>query len=446
VPGAYKILKNPLASEPANNGQEPTEKKVLADDRVFPKMSTDAFYGLFGDIAKHIEPVTEADPIAILAQLLVGFGNVIGRFPFYSVEAEEHHSNLFACLVGRSSKGRKGTSLNHLMRLLKAVDSEWSADCVASGLSSGEGLIWAVRDPIFRAERDKKTGQVEEVKTDNGVDDKRLLVTETEFAQALKVMSRPTNILSSIIRSAWDKGNLRTLVKNDPARASGAHVSIIGHITEEELKRELSQCELFNGFANRFLWLAVQRSKLLPEGGTLSTEAFQTIVGQLQKAVKAARDIGEMKRSDEARELWHEIYASLSEEGVGLTGTVTNRSESQTLRLSMIYALADGSDIISLGHLRAALAFWQYCKDSARYLFGDRLANPHAQRIADALHGRPGGMTRKAILDEIFQRNIPAEALELALKNLETLGFAYRKSEETGGRPAERWFYKGIGW
>jgi hypothetical protein len=75
------------------------------------------------------------------------------------------------------------------------------------------------------------------------------------------MMSRPTNILSIILRNAWDTGDLRTLVKNNPARATDAHISLVGHITNEELKRELNECELFNGFANRFLWLVSRRSK-----------------------------------------------------------------------------------------------------------------------------------------------------------------------------------------
>jgi hypothetical protein len=86
---------------------------------------------------------------------------------------------------------------------LKVTDPDWQQERIVHGLSSGEGLIWAVRDPIFRSERDKQTGQVDEVKVDNGVDDKRLLVTETEFAQALKVMSTPYKYLIHCDPMCW---------------------------------------------------------------------------------------------------------------------------------------------------------------------------------------------------------------------------------------------------
>lgn len=71
----------------------------------------------------------------------------------------------------------------------------------------------------------------------------------------LRVLRQETNTLSAIIRQAWDGGPLRTLTKNSPAKATNAHISIIGHITKNELCRYLSETEAGNGFGNRFLWL-----------------------------------------------------------------------------------------------------------------------------------------------------------------------------------------------
>ena len=73
----------------------------------------------------------------------------------------------------------------------------------------------------------------------------------------------------AVVRQAWDTGTLRTLTRNNPLTATDAHISIIGHITAEELRRHLTSTEAANGFANRFLWLPVRRSKQLPDGGNL---------------------------------------------------------------------------------------------------------------------------------------------------------------------------------
>jgi hypothetical protein len=93
------------------------ERDFEIPERPWPVMDPKAFYGLFGRIVRLIEPETEADPAAILAQLLAAFGNVIGRNPFFHVEAAKHHSNLFLCIVGRSAKGRKGTRVLESWRL-----------------------------------------------------------------------------------------------------------------------------------------------------------------------------------------------------------------------------------------------------------------------------------------------------------------------------------------
>ena len=81
--------------------------------------------------------------------------------------------------------------------------------------------------------------------------DKRRLVVEPEFAQTLKVLAREGNTLSAIVRQAWDGEPLQTIVRNDPLRATDAHIGIVGHITRAELLRYLTATELANGFANR---------------------------------------------------------------------------------------------------------------------------------------------------------------------------------------------------
>ena len=192
-------------------------------------MSPDAFHGLAGDVVRAIEPHTEADSAALLVQFLASFGSMVGRGPHYQVEGDQHHGNLFVVLVGQSAKARKGTSWGRIRQLFSMIDDAWSHACVHSGLSSGEGLIWSVRDP---------TGD-----DDDGVRDKRALIQESEFANVLKVMTREGNTLSRVIRDAWDRGDLATMTKNSPAVATGAHISIVGHITADELRRYLNATE-----------------------------------------------------------------------------------------------------------------------------------------------------------------------------------------------------------
>src|SRR5262249_6825586 len=163
----------------------------------------------------------------------------------------KHYTNEFCILVGESNQGRKGTSAGRVRQIFETVDPDWILKRTDGGLSSGEGLIWKVRDPIYAV----KNGEREVL--DEGENDKRLLCTESEMAQALTVMQRPGNTLSRTVRDLWDRGNVGTMTKNSPARTTGAHVSIVGHITPDELRRLLDNTSATNGFANRFLFACV---------------------------------------------------------------------------------------------------------------------------------------------------------------------------------------------
>ena len=48
-----------------------------------------AFHGLAGRFVRAVEPHSEADPVALLVQTLVAFGNAVGRGPHFVAEAEK---------------------------------------------------------------------------------------------------------------------------------------------------------------------------------------------------------------------------------------------------------------------------------------------------------------------------------------------------------------------
>jgi hypothetical protein len=186
-----------------------------------------------GAYAKAVEPHSEADPTAILVQTLALFGNAIGPTPHFCVGADIHKLKVNVVIVGPTSSGRKGMSGAEALRPLALADPDWANSRIQTGLSSGEGLIWAVRDPIQRTCPTKDKGHVtgyETVIEDHGVSDKRLMVIETEFASTLRVIQRDGSTLSPVIRQAWDGSNLRLITKNSPAQATGAHITVIGTI------------------------------------------------------------------------------------------------------------------------------------------------------------------------------------------------------------------------
>lgn len=413
----------------------------------WPTPDPGMFYGIAGEFVRTVEPHTEADPVALLLQFLIAFGNALGRHASFVVEGAHHYLNLFGVLVGQTSKGRKGTSWQYVANLMRIADQVWYEERISSGLASGEGLIWAVRDPIYGTAPRKDTGgrkiqgEFERSLVDAGVDDKRLLVQEPEFASTLRVMKRDGSTLSPIVRKAWDEGKLTSLTKNSPGRATDAHISIIGHITGDELRRELDRTEIANGFVNRFLLICVRRSKILPDGGAVDTGELMRLGQRVEKLLQQfdfSESYAELTRDEAARTLWHEVYEGLSAGKPGLFGAVTSRSEAQVTRLACVYAVLDSARVIRVEHLEAALALWRYVEDSARFLFKESLGDPDADTILAALRSAPGGLTRTGIND-LFGRNRPTERVTMALRLLEEQGLATLYREQTGGRPRERW-------
>jgi hypothetical protein len=85
------------------------------------------------------------------------------------------------------------------------------------------------------------------------------------------------------------------MVKHSPTRATAPHVSLIGHITEQELAKYLDHVEVFNGLGNRILWGCVRRSKLLPFGGSCDQSQLAAMGRGLAFAVDDVKTLGEMK-------------------------------------------------------------------------------------------------------------------------------------------------------
>jgi Protein of unknown function (DUF3987) len=382
-----------------------------------------AWCGMAGMIVETIAPHTEADPAAILAQLLVGAGAIVGRGAWLQIGATRHHPNEFVVLVGDSAKARKGSSWDHVARILERADAGF-ARRVRTGLSTGEGLIWAARDADG---------------ADPGAADPRLLVVEPEFVSVLKATGRDVNTLSPVLRAAWDGQPLALLTRTAPAQASAAHIAVVGHITAAELAHHTSALETANGFLNRFCFIACRRHRLLPDGGNPDPLTGTGIDARLGAHLAAGRQLGHVELNPAAHWLWHDIYASLSAtDNDPVTGALYARAEAHVLRLALLYTLVDGDSTIRLAHLEAGLALWQYAARSAGWALRSTTADPIAEQIHAALTTSPTGLTRTQLRD-LFGRNLPSTRIDTALTILDTTGRAQRHHVHTAGRPAEVW-------
>jgi len=350
--------------------------------------------------------------------------------------------NLFSVIVGDTSKARKGTATDRAMDILNRVDAEFMAARRRSGLSSGEGLIQAVRDSREEDVQVKdKTGppRFERQIVDTGESDKRLLVIESEFGSVLQQSGRDGNILSAILRDSWDGKPLRVLARSNKDSCQEPHIALLGNVTIEELQRLLTTNDKANGFGNRILWCCARRSKRLAHGGRpLDTAKVDALVCGLQSALQASQAIGCVRFDAEAYRAWESAYDVLTESATGIFGSMTARAEAQVVRLSTLYALLDSSSLIRMEHLKAAQEVWAYCEDSVRHIFGNALGDETADAILRMLRNAADGMTQTEINRGFGSHKSSAE-LNRALALLQERHKIKSQKVETGGGPAIRW-------
>ena len=403
----------------------------------WPILQSDALYGVVGKVIQTIAPHTEADRVNLLAHLLAEFSAIIG--PEATTDIEGHPTPLLVwpVIVGDSSKARKGTGATQIRKLLETAAPEWSRGHYRGSLSSGEGLVYAVRDrQVKTVEGEGRT--IEEI-IDEGVTDKRLYLVQSEFASVLKMINRQGNSLSDIVREAWDGRDLCPMTKNSRIKATAPHIVIAGHITQADLVRYLTETDIANGFANRFLWLMVRRSQELPLGSSIDEDAYAELVHELRQAIQYRR--GQMRPTrldDEAIDIWKLVYHDLSKGKEGLVGSLLARGEAYVRRIAALYALLDCQMVITGHHLRAALAVWDYAEQSVQYLFGTTSGNPIEDAILTAISIAPDGMTDTQI-SHLFQRNVSAALLETAKAALSGKGRISVSEVQTGGRPCRKW-------
>lgn len=385
-----------------------------------PVLLMEARHGLAGEFLRLFEPHTEADPAAMLLQFLVGFGSAVGRGPYFEVSGARQRMNLYVMVVGKTSTGRKGTSLEPVVGeswgVIQKASPEW---ITANGLSSGEGLISTVRDPL---------GEVE------GVEDKRLLVIEPEFAAVFARMKREGNSLSAVIREAWDGKKLRTMTKAEPMSATGAHISIIGNITPKELRNCLAgSVEIANGFGNRFLWCVSERRKSLPVAVELDPNFVTSFSSKVASVIDWASEERALRWTEEAKAAWVAIYDRLTDGPGGALEELAARGSTQVVRLASLYALLDRKTDVGLEHLTAALALWRYTMESCAIVFeangtGDR----HADRVLETIRrAGPGGLSTTD-LHRALSNNIKGPQLKTALELL--LNRGHIKMTKTSGK------------
>jgi hypothetical protein len=370
-----------------------------------PKWDDEILYGIAGDIVRKVSEHCESHPAGMLLDFLVSFGSILGRGPYFNINATKHFTNEFMCRVGDSSKSRKGTGRDAVDEVLKQIAPTWFSSRVISGFGSSEAIIAQIKDTTIEMHEHKGVLTPHVI---HGVEDKRLYIREGELASVFVLTGKAESRADIVLRDGWDGKPLRNIVKgktkdgsSNSAKCEEPHISISGDTTIHELRRKMPPGSDENGFGNRFIYVYVYRVKDCPLGGPPLDWSKET--EQLFLTVHWAKQVKYVSMTGAARQWWVANYHNLEHEGpVGLAGKMTARAAAHLRRLAMIYALLDKTDQIDTVHFKAAKRLWDYCAESAVFIFGG--ATAEQMRIVKWI-GLRQTATYNQVRDELYHRN-----------------------------------------
>ena len=329
---------------------------VAPPHRNAPQPDPACLYGLIGDIAGAGSDGSETNAYAIAANFMAYLSCAVGRGVYLPIGNTRHHARLFCLHVGRSGRGRKGDAVSLTLRIdlaLRAMDEAFTPQIHRGGLSTREGLVALIHDGYRQGRQDVPA-----------IEDKRLWVVESEFANVLHQGRRDGNTLSAALRDCWDGVDLKPATKSNRLYASDPHVCLSGAISPGELTGLMSARELTNGFANRFLMIWAERTRMLP----FPKETPQAVVEKLARrtlevlAFVHADRHGEHERlrmelSPQAQWRYAQLYRGELHDGIddGAIGALLERRAPMLLRLAMLMALTDLQTRIDVPHIDAAM-------------------------------------------------------------------------------------------
>ena len=410
---------------------ESLENAELVEDvdnhRNAPRPDPACLYGLVGEIAKAGSATTEANQYAVAASAIAYLACAVGRGPFMPIGNTWHHSRFFMLHVGRSGEGRKGDAVSLIKRIAHQV-GEMSAHHApqihSGGLSSREGMIYLIHDGYMDGK--------EEVPP---IEDKRLLVIESEFVNVLSQAKRDGNTLSAALRDCWDGVSLKPATKTNRMWASNPHINILAAITKAELVSRMASNDLTNGFANRFLFYWAERSRLLPFPKATPQEEVDRLAGKVLEVLEFCqssrwvdRDKLRVELSPAAVTCWTNLYkGELNDRSHGeRINALIERRAPMLLRLAMLFALTDCTAVVDVHHINAALAWIRYSTESVKFIFGSAAdeaevaeVNDTASRIIQFITQNKR-VTRWQLSSECFKGHASKDRLDAALDELLT--------------------------
>jgi hypothetical protein len=343
-----------------------TMKKPDADEAIFS--------GPLGEMTKRLDPYTEGDPMGVHMTLIAAFSAKLGKYTRVQTGKGLSSLSIWPVLVGHTGVGRKGTATDHAMKVVAKAFPSFADKVLYTVPATGLGFMQVVEEHV-------QDGSMHP-----------LLAIEEEMDAFISNAKKDTRI-GTVLRKAWDGSDLRHRTSKDDIKVTDVHLAIVGHVQPKNWGAISGSKDATGGTYNRFLPIAVERSKVIP---VFSTEDTSELVGELAKGFRMmtvfAMDVPVVSVSPDVAKVFEEKHRPACEAltaGNEDLAQMSERAMAYMVRLAAIYALADRRDTIAERDFDAALSIVKYSVETVAAVIpevgGDRLVTKIAQFVKE--HG-----------------------------------------------------------
>ena len=201
------------------------------------------------------------------------------------------------------------------------------------------------------------------------------------------------------------------------------------------------------------MYVLVKHSRPLSDPPKLRIEDFKEEINSLKEAIQNGRGstaaetggipgglggINEMTRTREAQDAWNKLYTDYFYRVYPnpYVKAFGSRAIGHIMRLSICYAALDGKPAVTLDHIRAAKAVYDYSEQGVSYLFGETNLNKHQKEILVALKIKP--LSHYQITMTIYHNH--SEGINNDLEGLKRLKLIKSERQATSRRPREMYY------
>lgn len=311
-----------------------------------PPVPKEAFYGWHRHWLDLVYPTTSAAPAFHLAASTTLQAAMMGRRIATIYAGSRVYPVQYAVVIGRTGSSYKDTGYNRTVEMILNAKKVYLQD----------------NEILNTPFREKKDFSSREALIDSLIDDKNIYLFSTEITSLFKNATREsTSTLLDALINVWDSPS--EISTNSMRAKSGERnsalepvLNIYGGTQPNRIGEYMTEGMITSGLGNRlafFMGSAREKMSRTPE---LDVQASADAYRELHARIRSYPERSRIEMDNEATERWDDWFYAIPEEVDELANDMKVRHPMMVQKWALMFAVSDGSPVITLDHMNAAIA------------------------------------------------------------------------------------------